>query len=171
MRYTLAVVALFAVATTLSAQNTIQLRVHESLELQINGSTAAYAIDESIATANGRDGLVTVFGRNSGSTRVMVIAFGRTVASILPGELALLLRAALGLWRTCPSGALPFLSILIRHRVLLPWIGGPDGLPFRRAGSACPVAFPAGAPRAPGRSGWPQSHGAHRVGIPYESAS
>jgi hypothetical protein len=80
MKYALAVVAFFASATTLSAQTAIQLKVHESLVLQINGSTAAYAIDESIATANGRDGLVTVFGRSAGSTRVMVVAFGRTVA-------------------------------------------------------------------------------------------
>ena len=31
------------------------------------------------ATASGRDGMVTLFGRNAGTTRLEVIAFGRTV--------------------------------------------------------------------------------------------
>jgi len=62
-----------------AAGPTFETRVRESLVLQINGATAAYSIDESIATASGRDGVVTVFGKSAGTTRLMVIAFARTV--------------------------------------------------------------------------------------------
>ena len=80
MRSTIVVFALIAFAAPLVAQTTIETNVRESLVLQINGATAAYSIDESIATASGRDGLVTLFGKSAGTTRVMVIAFGRTIA-------------------------------------------------------------------------------------------
>jgi len=84
MRRAIVVAALLALAAPLLAQTavqtTIEAKVRESLVLQINGATAAYAIDESIATASGRDGLVTIFGKSAGTTRVMVIALGRTIA-------------------------------------------------------------------------------------------
>jgi len=77
MRWT--ALAVFAIALPLLAQTKVETKIHETFVLQINGATAAYAIDESIANAGAHDGVVTIFGKSAGSTRVMVIAFGRTL--------------------------------------------------------------------------------------------
>ena len=79
MRWLLAALLCGAAASAAMAE-TIQTKIHESFVLQINGATAAYTIDESIATAGAHDGVVTIFGKSAGTTRVMVIAFGRTIA-------------------------------------------------------------------------------------------
>lgn len=80
MRRALVILALALAAPLFGDTLTIQAKVHESLVLQINRATAAYAIDESIATASGRDGIVTIFGKSAGTTRIMVVALGRTIS-------------------------------------------------------------------------------------------
>jgi hypothetical protein len=79
MKRLLAALALVIAGAAARGETPFQLKVHDSLTIQINGATAAYAIDETIAAASGRDGIITIFGRAGGTTRVMVVALGRTV--------------------------------------------------------------------------------------------
>ncbi|HEX2833382.1 MAG TPA: carboxypeptidase regulatory-like domain-containing protein [Thermoanaerobaculia bacterium] len=63
-----------SLATAARAQQTFTLAMGESRTFQMMGASAAWAIDASIVEAAAGNGSVTLFGRNAGTTKVVIVS-------------------------------------------------------------------------------------------------
>jgi hypothetical protein len=90
------VLALLAIAAN-AFGDALQLRVNNGLVVRIDGATAAYTLDASIADAALRDGAITLFGKSAGATKLVVVtaASTRTIdVTVTPAAAAGVIAAA-----------------------------------------------------------------------------
>jgi cell division septation protein DedD len=69
-----AVVLFLTLATAARAQQSFTLSLHETRTFQMMGASAAWAVDASIVEASASNGKVSLFGRNAGSTKVVIVS-------------------------------------------------------------------------------------------------
>ncbi|HKR63347.1 MAG TPA: hypothetical protein VJZ00_06410, partial [Thermoanaerobaculia bacterium] len=74
MKRAVAIVVAFVIAFAAHADNVVNVRVHESFRMQVFGATAAYAVDANVADATAQNGVVTIFARGAGRTKVVVVS-------------------------------------------------------------------------------------------------
>lgn len=89
MKHLAAAVACLCALTVAAqpASRTINVRVHDSFTMQILGATAAFAVDSTIADAAANSGTVTIFGRGTGRTQVVVVSLtGQTTFDVIVAE-------------------------------------------------------------------------------------